>query len=210
MLQSKAKIRLAKPERDAMRRAGQFNAQLMDYIREFVKPGVTTGELDERVHEYTVSRGHRPAPLHYPGEKGPYPRSCCTSINEVICHGIPNDYVLQEGDIVNVDVTSVVDGWHGDSSETFLIGEVSDEARVTQCADCLWLAIRAITPNCPVATIGHAIRAEAEGAASALSESLLDTDWDETFTKNRPSHIIRLGNHGATVSLPALASRSNR
>lgn len=164
MLHSKVKIKLAKPEREAMRRAGQFNAQLMDYVREFVKAGVTTGELDQRVHDYTFAHGHRPAPLHYPGEKGPYPKSCCTSLNEVICHGIPNDYVLQDGDIVNVDVTSVVDGWHGDSSETFLIGQVSDEARaVTQCAfDCLWLAIHAITPNCPVATIGHAIRSEAE------------------------------------------------
>ena len=164
MLQSKGKIRLAKPERDAMRRAGKFNAQLLDYLRDFVKPGVTTGELDRLAHEYTTSHGHRPAPLHYPGEKGPYPKSCCTSVNDVICHGIPSYYSLQPGDIVNVDVTSVVDGWHGDSSETFLIGEVSDEARaVTQCAfDCLWLAIHAITPNCPVATIGQAILDEAE------------------------------------------------
>ncbi len=164
MLQSRTKVRLAKPEREAMRRAGAFNAELMDYVREFVKPGVSTGELDHLIHEYTVSHGHRPATLNYPGEKFPFPKSCCTSLNEVICHGIPSDYVLQEGDIVNVDLTSIVDGWHGDSSETFLIGQVSDVARaVTQCSfDCLWLAIRAITPNCFVSTIGEAIRAEAE------------------------------------------------
>jgi len=155
---------LAKPEREAMRRAGRFNAELLDYLRDFIKPGLTTDEIDQLVFEYTTSHGHRPAPLNYPGEHGIYPKSCCTSVNDVICHGIPSSYVLQSGDIVNVDVTSIVDGWHGDSSETFLVGEVSDEARaVVQCAfDCLYIAIDAITPNCPVSRIGDAIRAEAE------------------------------------------------
>ena len=120
-----------------MLRAGRFNGELMDYIRGFVKQGVTTGELDRLVHEYTQRHGHTPAPLGYMG----FPKSCCTSVNDVICHGIPGDYALLDGDIVNVDLTSIVDGWHGDSSETFLIGEVSDKARdVTQCAfDCLYL-----------------------------------------------------------------------
>jgi methionyl aminopeptidase len=155
MLQGKRKVQLAKPERDAMRRAGRFNAELMDYVRDFVKPGVSTGEIDRLVHEYTIKHGHQPATLGYQG----YPKSCCTSINDVICHGIPSDYVLQSGDIVNVDLTSVVDGWHGDSSETFLIGEVTEEARaVTQCAfDCLYAAIAAITPGCRVSDIGEAI-----------------------------------------------------
>jgi len=164
MLQNKKKIKLARPEREAMRHACQFNASLLDYVRDFIKPGVTTGEIDELVHDYTTRHGHVPAPLGYPGEHGPFPKSCCTSVNDVICHGIPDGYALQPGDIVNVDVTSIVDGWHGDSSETFLIGEVSDLARaVTQCSfDCLWLAIDAITPGCAVSTIGDAIKAEAE------------------------------------------------
>jgi methionyl aminopeptidase len=155
MLHGKRKIQLAKPERDAMRRAGSFNGQLMDYIRDYVRAGITTGEIDRLVHEYTIQHGHQPATLGYQG----YPKSCCTSVNEVICHGIPSDYVLTSGDIVNVDLTTIVDGWHGDSSETFLIGEVTDEARgVTQCAfDCLYAAIEAIKPGCRVSDVGDAI-----------------------------------------------------
>ena len=163
MLQNKKKIKLARPEREAMRHACQFNASLLDYLRDFIKPGVTTGEIDELVHDYTTRHGHVPAPLGYPGEHGPFPKSCCTSVNEVICHGIPGDYVLKEGDIVNIDVTTIVDGWHGDQSETFLIGECSDTAKaVTQCAfDCLYLGIEAIRPNGHVADIGTAIVEEA-------------------------------------------------
>jgi methionyl aminopeptidase len=160
MLQSKKKIPLlAKPEREAMRVAGQFNAQLLDHLRDAIQPGISTGEIDRLVYEYTRLHGHRPASLQYQG----YPRSCCTSVNDVICHGIPGDYVLVDGDIVNVDVTSIVDGWHGDSSETFLIGKVSDVARsVTQCAfDCLYLAIDALSPGCRVSDIGDAIVREA-------------------------------------------------
>ncbi len=145
--------------REKMRAAGRFNAQLMDEVRKHIRPGITTQSIDELVHQYTADHGHTPATLGYLG----YPKSCCTSINEVICHGIPDDTVLQEGDIVNVDITSVVDGWHGDQSETFLMGNVSDEARdVTQAAfDCMHLAIDALTPGCTVSTIGDAIVAEA-------------------------------------------------
>ena len=159
MLHGQRKTQLAKPEREAMRLAGQFNAQLMDYIRDFIRPGIPTGEIDRLVHEYTLSHGHRPATFGYQG----FPRSCCTSINDVICHGIPGDYVLREGDIVNLDLTSIVDGWHGDSSETFMIGEVSAEARaVTQCAfDCLHAAIDALHPGGRVSDIGDAIVREA-------------------------------------------------
>ena len=142
-----------------MRAAGQFNAELMDYIRDYVKAGVTTAEIDRLVYEYTCDHGHVPAPLGYQG----FPKSCCTSVNEVICHGIPGDYALQDGDLVNVDITSIVDGWHGDQSETFLIGEVSDQVRqVTQCAfDCLNLGIAACKPGGTVYEIGVAIAAEA-------------------------------------------------
>lgn len=152
-------LQLSRVERDAMRAAGRFNAQLMDYIRPFVRPGTSTEEIDRLVHEYTVAHGHRPAPLGYQQ----FPKSCCTSVNEVICHGIPDSYVLQDGDIVNVDVTTVVDGWHGDQSETILVGNVSDAARaVTQCSfDCLHLGIAAIEPGGRVSDIGEAILAEA-------------------------------------------------
>ncbi|MEM9587138.1 MAG: type I methionyl aminopeptidase [Planctomycetota bacterium] len=159
MLTKQKKLILSEAQRDCMRRAGRVNAELMDYIRGFVEPGITTGRLDELVRDWTYDHGHRPATLGYQN----YTKSCCTSVNEVICHGIPGDYVLKDGDIVNVDVTTVVDGWHGDQSETFLIGEVSEEKRaVTQCAfDCLYLAIEALTPGCRVAKIGETIVPEA-------------------------------------------------
>lgn len=158
------KLRLREPQREAMRHAGRFNAQLMDIIRPIVRAGTTTGQIDQVVYDYTCDHGHRPASLGYAGEKRPYPKSCCTSINEVICHGIPGPYELQPGDIVNVDLTTIVDGWHGDSSETFVIGEASVEARaVTQCAfDSLYVAIKAIGPGSPISTIGDAVVAEAK------------------------------------------------
>lgn len=154
MLLGRRKL-IEKAKRHGLRAAGRFNAQVMDYIRPFVRAGISTGEIDSLVHKYTVDHGHKPATLNYQG----FPKSCCTSINEVICHGIPGSYVLREGDIVNVDLTTIVDGWHGDQSETFLIGNVSDEARaLTQCAfDCLYAAVEALRPNCRVSEIGVAI-----------------------------------------------------
>ena len=145
-----------------MRAAGQFNAELMDVVREHVRAGMATETIDRLVHEYTLDHGHVPACLGYPGDQGPFPKSCCISVNDVICHGIPGPYELQPGDIVNVDLTTIVDGWHGDQSETFVIGpreHVSDEAlRVTQCAfDSLYLAINAITPGCKISIIGETI-----------------------------------------------------
>ncbi len=153
------KLLLGHDGRDKMRAAGKFNASLMDEIRKHIRPGITTAEIDELVANFTRDHGHQPATLGYLG----YPKSCCTSINDVICHGIPDDTVLQEGDIVNVDITSIVDGWHGDQSETFLIGKASKQAiAVTQCAfDCMFLAIDALQPGCTVSVIGDAIVAEA-------------------------------------------------
>jgi methionyl aminopeptidase len=155
MLQNNRKLQLTGSQRDAMREAGRFNARLMDHVRGFIRPGISTGEIDKLVHDFTIDAGHTPATLGYLG----YPKSCCTSINEVICHGIPSDYRLKDGDIVNVDITSIVDGWHGDQSETFIVGEGSETARaVTQCAfDCLYAAIDALVPGCPISVIGDAV-----------------------------------------------------
>jgi methionyl aminopeptidase len=159
-MRTKKKILLlSEAERDAMRAAGRFNAQVMDYIRPFVRPGVTTNELDRLVYEYTLAHGHTPACLHYKN----YPKSICASVNEVVCHGIPNDTPLREGDIVNIDLTTIVDGWHADQSETFLIGQVSDEARrlVQTCFDCLHLGIEAARPYGRINDIGRAIEQHA-------------------------------------------------
>lgn len=153
---------LNEEERDGIRAAGRFNAQVLDHVRPHVGPGVKTEELDRIVHEYTLDHGHTPACLGYKG----YTKSICTSINEVICHGIPDSTVLQEGDIVNVDLTTIVDGWHGDQSETFLIGEVSEEARrlVQVTFDSLYAAIDALAPGCTAYTIGHVIQKLAKEA----------------------------------------------
>ena len=152
-------------QRAKLRLAGQFNAQLIDHLRSHVQPGVTTGELDRLAHEYTLEHGHAPACLGYKGRgTSPFPKSICTSLNDVVCHGIPGDYVLQSGDIVNIDTTTIVGGWHGDSSETFLIGEVSDEAKrlVQATFDALWIGIRAISPFSSVYEIGAAIESFAQ------------------------------------------------
>ncbi|MCA9067441.1 MAG: type I methionyl aminopeptidase [Planctomycetaceae bacterium] len=142
-------------DRNHLREASRFNAELMDYIRPHVKAGVTTDELDRLAEDYTRSHGHIPACLGYKG----YPKSICTSVNEVVCHGIPDSRPLQDGDIVNVDLTSIVDGWYGDQSETFLIGEVSPEARelVQITFEALWRGIRAIEPGGRINDIGQAI-----------------------------------------------------
>lgn len=162
MLQPDSQVRkllLGFEGREKMREAGRFNAKLMDEVRKHVRSGISTAAIDKIVHEFTLDHGHTPATLGYMG----FPKSCCTSVNDVICHGIPGDYVLREGDIINVDITSIVNGWFGDQSETFLIGRTSEEAvSVTQAAfDCLYLAIEALTPGCTVSIIGDAVVKEA-------------------------------------------------
>jgi methionyl aminopeptidase len=143
-------------EREGMRKAGAFNGELMDYIRPFVKAGISTGDLDVLAHDYTVGHGHVPACLNYRG----YPKSICTSVNNIVCHGIPSAReILKDGDIVNIDFTSIVDGFYGDSSETFFIGGVSDKARhlVKVTAQALVLGIRAALPGRPLSAIAEAI-----------------------------------------------------
>ena len=159
MLIKRKKILLNESERNGMRIAGRFNARLMDHLRPHILPGITTAEIDRMVRQFTADHGHVCACLGYGGPHNPFPASCCTSVNEVVCHGIPDSYELQEGDIINVDITTIVDGWHGDQSETFLIGEVSDKTRqVVQCAfDSLYLAIDALQPGCPVVVVGEVI-----------------------------------------------------
>jgi methionyl aminopeptidase len=159
MLYNRRNRLLGAQERESMRVAGRFNAQLMDVVRAFVRPGVTTGQIDQLVETYIRDHGHVAASKGYAGQSGPYPASCCTSVNDVICHGVPDNTILQEGDIVNVDVATVVHGWHGDSSETFVIGQPKDLARrVVQAAfDCLWLAIDNLRPNGRVSDIGDPI-----------------------------------------------------
>jgi len=173
MIRKKPRIRLVEFERLKMRTAGKFNAELMDVVREHVFEGQATEDIDKLVYDYTMDHGHVPACLNYSGDERPFPKSCCISVNEVVCHGIPSNDRLRDGDIVNVDLTTIVDGWHADQSETFLLGRCQPETlRVTQCAfDSLYKAIDALTPGCKVAVIGRTI---VEYARNQLGYGVVD------------------------------------
>lgn len=149
-------------EIDKMRAVGRLAAAQLTMIEPYVKPGVTTGELDRICHDYTLRvQEARPAPLNYRG----FPKSICTSVNHVVCHGIPSDdKVLKDGDIVNIDVTVVKDGFHGDTSKTFLVGRPGVLARrLTRVAqECLYLGIRQVRPGGRLGDIGHVIQQHAE------------------------------------------------
>ncbi len=147
---------------ESMRRAGRLCAETLDMITGHVVPGITTGELDRLCHDFITKNGAIPAPLHYKG----FPKSICTSVNHVVCHGIPGDKKLVDGDIVNIDVTTIVDGWHGDSSRMYLVGDkVSVKARklVDVTYDCLMAGISAVKPGAHLGDIGAAIQKIAEG-----------------------------------------------
>ncbi|MCL5668689.1 MAG: type I methionyl aminopeptidase [Gammaproteobacteria bacterium] len=144
-----------------MRVAGRLAADVLHMIRPHVQPGVTTGELDRLCHDYIVNVQQAvPAPLNYRG----YPKSICTSVNHQVCHGIPGERALKEGDIVNIDVTVIKDGYHGDTSKMFFVGEPSLIAkRVTQTSyECMRLGIEMVKPGVRLGDIGHAIQKHAE------------------------------------------------
>jgi len=152
---------VAPEEYPKMRAAGQLAAELLDLIELRIAPGVTTTEIDRWVHEATEARGAVSAPFGYKG----FPAHCCTSINDVVCHGIPDQgRHLKEGDIINVDVTPILDGYYGDSSRTFFVGEVTDLARelVETTYASLWKGIAAVKPGGYVGDIGHAIQSFVE------------------------------------------------
>jgi methionyl aminopeptidase len=156
---------LSQREIDKMRRAGQLAAELLDHLALMVKPGVSTLEINDEAERWTKARGAKSAPLGYPGSVMPFPKSLCTSVNEVICHGIPNaKQILQEGDIINIDVTPILDGYHGDTSRTFFVGNPSPKAKklveVTQ--ECLHRGIAAVKPGGRIGDIGAAIQEYAE------------------------------------------------
>jgi methionyl aminopeptidase len=144
----------------AMRKAGRLTAECLDLMSELVKPGVPTSEIDRVVFEFAMDNKAFPATLQYRG----YTRSCCTSINHVVCHGIPDDKPLREGDIVNVDVTLVVDGWHGDSSRMYAVGALPRRAeRLLEVThECLMLGVAAVREGAHLGDIGAAIQAHAE------------------------------------------------
>ncbi len=146
---------------EGMRRAGRLAAEVLDFITPHVKPGITTGEIDRLCHDYIVKHGAIPAPLNYRG----FPKSVCTSVNHVVCHGIPDDAKkLAKGDIVNIDITVILDGWHGDTSRMFWLGKVPRKAeRLTQVTyDAMMRGIDVVRPGATLGDIGYAIQSFAE------------------------------------------------
>ena len=145
---------------ERMRHAGAAAAEVLRLAGEMVRPGITTDAIDAYVHQLCIDRNSYPSPLNYSG----YPKSVCTSVNEVICHGIPDSRLLRDGDIVNLDVTCYVGGVHGDTNATFFVGEVDDESRnlVRVAEEAMWRGIEAVVPGRPLSDIGKAIEAAAK------------------------------------------------
>jgi methionyl aminopeptidase len=152
---------LSQREIAKMRRAGRLAAQLLQHLEPLVKPGVSTLQLNDEAERWTLAHGAKSAPLNYRG----FPKSICTSVNEVICHGIPNaKQILRVGDIINIDVTPILDGYHGDTSKTFIVGSATPKAEklVAVTAECLRLGIESVKPGGKIGDIGAAIQEYAE------------------------------------------------
>ena len=139
-----------------MRKAGKLAAETLDFITPHVMPGITTNALDKLCHDFIISQNAIPAPLNYRG----FPKSICTSVNHVICHGIPNEKILQNGDIINIDVTVILDGWYGDTSRMYHVGDVGIKAkRLCQATyDAMMIGIEQVKPGAFFGDIGHAIQ----------------------------------------------------
>lgn len=147
-------------EIELIRRAGKIAAEAIELVGRAIRPGVSTDELDEIAHQYIISQGAYPSTLGYRG----FPKSCCTSLNEVICHGIPDDTVLEEGDIVNIDITAYKNGFHGDSNKTFAVGKIATRVAelIGNTEEALNRAIAAVMPGRPINVIGRTIEVYAK------------------------------------------------
>jgi len=189
----------------AMRVAGKLASEVLDYITPFVVPGVTTGKLDELCHNYMVDvQGTIPAPLNYsPGGHSPYPKSICTSVNHQVCHGIPGDRVLKSGDIVNLDITVIKDGYHGDTSRMFEVGTVSKHiqrlCKITY--ECMWLGIRAVKPGAHLGDIGHAIQVHAESSGYSVVREFCGHGIGTVFHED--PQVLHYGRPGTGLKLQA-------
>ncbi len=178
-------------EIDEMRAAGHFAWELLELMETYIKPGISTDDINSIIHEKTRQRGAISAPLNYKG----FPKSVCTSVNEVVCHGIPNKKkILQEGDIINVDVTPIINGYHGDSSRTFCVGKISKQAqRLIDCTKkCLDLGIAAVKDGAYVGDIGHAIQTYAEQMGYSVVREFVGHGIGKTFHED--PQIYHYGN----------------
>jgi methionyl aminopeptidase len=180
-----------------IRKAGQLTREILDMLTERIVPGITTQQIDDWVHAYTLDHGATPATLNYRG----YPKSCCTSLNEVICHGIPGPRVLVEGDILNVDVTSILDGYYGDASRMWMIGQVSDEARqlVQVTRECMERGIAQVKPDNRLGDIGHAIQEHTEAHGYSVVERFVGHGIGIRF--HEPPDVFHYGRPGTRLRL---------
>ena len=199
-------VQLKTPDEiEKMRIAGRLAAEVLDFITPHVKPGVTTGEIDRLCHEYIVERqGAVPAPLNSapPGYQ-PYPKSICTSVNHVVCHGVPGEKKLKAGDIVNVDITVIKDGYHGDTSRMFYVGHPSIQAKrlcdVTY--ECMWRGIEAVKAGNHLGDIGHAIQSFAEQSGYSVVREFCGHGIGRKF--HEEPQILHYGRPGTGLKLSA-------
>ena len=190
---------------DAMRIAGRLAAEVLDMLAPHVRPGVTTEQLDHLAHDHIVNVQQAiPAPLNYaPAGYSPYPKSICTSINHQVCHGIPNDRALKSGDIVNIDITVIKDGWHGDTSRMFIVGEGSIAARrLCQLTyEAMWKGIRAVRPGAHLGDIGHVIQKHAEGHGYSIVREFCGHGIGRSF--HEEPQVLHYGRPGTGLELRA-------
>jgi methionyl aminopeptidase len=175
-----------------MRRAGQLAAETLDLMAAHVRAGVTTGELDRLCHEFIIAHNAQPAPLNYRG----FPKSICTSINHVVCHGIPGDRRLLDGDIVNIDVTVILDGWHGDSSRMYAAGAPSTRAKVLMQVtyDAMMRGVEAVKPGATLGDVGYAIQSFVESHRFSVVRDFCGHGIGRTF--HAPPNVLHFGRRG--------------
>ena len=194
----KHKIRLKNtPDIEGLRKAGKLVVKTLDLAASIIEPGLKTDDINTLVHDFTVKNNAVPAPLNYRG----YPKSVCVSVNEVICHGIPGDYRLAEGDIVNVDVTSILDGYYADASKTFFVGSPSSDARkIVQVArQSLKEGMAMVKPGNRIGDIGHAIQQYAEGNNCSVVRDFVGHGIGTEF--HEPPQVPHFGKKGQGVEL---------
>jgi methionyl aminopeptidase len=190
-------------EIEKMRIAGRLASEVLDFITPHVQPGITTEALDKLCHDYMVNvQGTIPAPLNYcPPGYTPYPKSVCTSLNHQVCHGIPGPKALKKGDVLNIDVTVIKDGFHGDTSRMFIVGDASIQAkRLSQITyECMWLGIAAVKPGATLGDIGHVIQKHAEGAGFSIVREFCGHGIGRKF--HEEPQIVHYGRPGTGMAL---------
>ena len=186
-----------------MRVAGKLASEVLDYITQFIKPNITTEEIDKICHDYMVNEQKTiPAPLNYaPPGHSPYPKSVCTSVNHQICHGIPGPKSLKKGDVVNIDITVIKDGYHGDTSRMFYVGEPSIQAkRLCEITyQSMWLGIKEVKPGAHLGDIGHAIQTYAESNGYSVVREFCGHGIGLVF--HEEPQVLHYGQIGSGVEL---------